>query len=463
MSDAAVVLYNHCNIIPKKPIAYSDEVDNRSKPLSLEGVQSETNYRNFNIRLATFENWPNTEVSQIDLAQAGFIYTGEDDIVVCPFCKIEGYRWVSGDIPMDDHTHWRPNCPFVRSTIEHDHAPSTSRNLDTCGLYGVEILPNSVPEDNNSLDYKRLGIHKIKGALYEDKISYESRLATFDKWPKSLKQRPAELAEAGFYYTGVGDQTLCFYCGGGLKDWEENDEPWEQHALWFSKCGKDSQASTPSTSSETTKDEPQPEALSEKCEKSDKETEAAEKTLCKICYKNELGVVFLPCGHIVACVDCAAALKNCAVCRRPLEATVRHLRFKTLTSTQHSLLTTANHILYRLTNRDLSLLGSRDLSLLGSTLFMGSILTSMTQQIRCIVSISLAHSLDSKLLHIPRKMAFNSPTVSPCQKVEIENNAIGCIQRAQLWLLSLFFLLKKKKNDRDNRQQLNSLNAPKDA
>ena len=30
----------------------------------------------------------------------------------------------------------------------------------------------------------------------------EARLATFREWPSGLQQRPEELAEAGFYYTG---------------------------------------------------------------------------------------------------------------------------------------------------------------------------------------------------------------------------------------------------------------------
>ncbi|KAF7384454.1 hypothetical protein HZH68_014066 [Vespula germanica] len=37
--------------------------------------------------------------------------------------------------------------------------------------------------------------------------------------------------------------------------------------------------------------------------------------VCKICYNGELGVVFLPCGHMVACVDCAPEMTTCAVCR----------------------------------------------------------------------------------------------------------------------------------------------------
>ncbi|XP_072376914.1 death-associated inhibitor of apoptosis 1-like isoform X1 [Diabrotica undecimpunctata] len=323
-----------------------DQPDNGSKtrePLVEVSSPRQEDYSVYENRLASFTNWPNTQVSRESLAQAGFIYTGQDDIVICPICKIEGYRWVSGDNPMDDHRVWNPNCPFLnrRDNIEHDHSV-VSR--DTCGLFNIELLPNSVPEDNTS-NLQKLGIQPGTGPQNQDKITYESRLATFQGWPKSIKQRPSELAEAGFYYTGAGDQTVCFYCGGGLKDWDEGDDPWEQHALWFSKCvflnlkkGKefidqvkrkaDPQFSIPGPSGTQAKEEPTAtESSSDKSEtvktKSDRESFATDTTLCKICYKNELGVVFLPCGHIVACVDCAAALKTCAVCRKPLEATVR--------------------------------------------------------------------------------------------------------------------------------------------
>ena len=45
--------------------------------------------------------------------------------------------------------------------------------------------------------------------------------------------------------------------------------------------------------------------------------------MCKICYSEELGVVFLPCGHMVACVKCAPGMTSCALCRQPVSMTVR--------------------------------------------------------------------------------------------------------------------------------------------
>ena len=51
------------------------------------------------------------------------------------------------------------------------------------------------------------------------------------------RQQPKELAEAGFFYIGLSDQVKCFYCDGGLRNWQADDYPWTEHARWFSKCG----------------------------------------------------------------------------------------------------------------------------------------------------------------------------------------------------------------------------------
>lgn len=44
---------------------------------------------------------------------------------------------------------------------------------------------------------------------------------------------------------------------------------------------------------------------------------------CKVCMDGEVNIVFLPCGHLVCCVNCAPALRNCAVCRSLIRGTVR--------------------------------------------------------------------------------------------------------------------------------------------
>ena len=48
-----------------------------------------------------------------------------------------------------------------------------------------------------------------------------------------------------------------------------------------------------------------------------------EARICKICMDNEIGVVFLPCGHLICCVQCAPSLKDCPLCRTNIQGTVK--------------------------------------------------------------------------------------------------------------------------------------------
>lgn len=48
-----------------------------------------------------------------------------------------------------------------------------------------------------------------------------------------------------------------------------------------------------------------------------------EARLCKVCMDCEVSVVFLPCGHLVSCARCGAALPACPLCRAPVRALVR--------------------------------------------------------------------------------------------------------------------------------------------
>ncbi|KAH9488695.1 Baculoviral IAP repeat-containing protein 7 [Bulinus truncatus] len=47
--------------------------------------------------------------------------------------------------------------------------------------------------------------------------------------------------------------------------------------------------------------------------------------MCKICLDNDVSVVFLPCGHLVSCADCANAMRNCPVCRSNVRGITRAL------------------------------------------------------------------------------------------------------------------------------------------
>ena len=48
-----------------------------------------------------------------------------------------------------------------------------------------------------------------------------------------------------------------------------------------------------------------------------------ERSLCKVCLDATACVLFLECGHMVACPMCAPALANCPVCRAEVKGTLR--------------------------------------------------------------------------------------------------------------------------------------------
>uniref|UniRef100_A0A6V7KQN5 Uncharacterized protein n=1 Tax=Bracon brevicornis TaxID=1563983 RepID=A0A6V7KQN5_9HYME len=186
------------------------------------------NYHCLKIRLDSYKDWPTSFISPERLAAAGFYYTGEDDHVKCYECGIEIFDWDEGDDPISDHQRWRPACRFLRQNISTDNNPHLTASTN---LVGETRQPDCL-----SAQLEKLVIPKPKTLAHPEYGSYEARLETFDNWPTSVTQTKEELADAGFYYTGQGDHTPCYFCGGGLKDWEPEDIPWVEHAKWFSRC-----------------------------------------------------------------------------------------------------------------------------------------------------------------------------------------------------------------------------------
>ncbi|WAR13962.1 DIAP2-like protein [Mya arenaria] len=62
-----------------------------------------------------------------------------------------------------------------------------------------------------------------------------SRKASFNQCAE-IHIMPRTLAEAGFYYAGIGDCTRCYWCGIGLRNWNREDDTWTEHARFSLDC-----------------------------------------------------------------------------------------------------------------------------------------------------------------------------------------------------------------------------------
>lgn len=342
-------------------------------------------------RVKTFDNWPLDWLDKFELARTGMFYTGDGDKVKCYFCEVEIGRWEEHDLPVPEHLRWSPNCPLLRRRttnnvpidIEALDRVLPAISYDLCGANdSIEVRPFAyaegtinMPPRPGSANFASSPIAAASSTSssgiayfpeYPEYAIEAARLRSFAEWPRLMKQKPEQLSEAGFFYTGVGDRVKCFSCGGGLKDWDEHDEPWEQHALWLSKCrylnlmkgqtyieavlakhkaqeaaatksqeiampkasgGSESveTATNTLTCDVTPAAEKAPECLPTVAQKqpSAPNSSIPEEKLCKICYAGEYNTAFLPCGHVVACAKCASSVTKCPLCRKPFTDVMR--------------------------------------------------------------------------------------------------------------------------------------------
>lgn len=278
---------------------------------TMDTIISSEKYCSESKRLETFVNWPSRYVDKYCLAKTGMFYTQEDDKVACYFCKVEIGHWEEGDNAVGEHLRWSNNCPLLRRQLTNN-IPINSEDLlnilppvsyDICGNNnGIEIRPNAYPEGT-------ISSHPVYEMEYPEYGNVSSRVRSFCGWPKNKTQTPEELAHAGFFYTGTEDKVICFSCGGCLKQWFPDDDPWEHHALFFSDCKflkakKDLGLvkSIVSKPNETTKVADQ----------------TNEKNLCAICYVNKFNMALVPCGHLI-CEKCASLVISCHICRSPFK------------------------------------------------------------------------------------------------------------------------------------------------
>lgn len=197
-------------------------------------------------RLQTFTTFPSyCPVSALTLAQAGFSYTGEGDKVRCFSCHATVEGWQQGDSAVGRHQTVSPNCAFINGMNcwrngAHSALPNSDQLSEGC-LSNAAWQQSSDPSSNLHADYLlRSGqVVDLSDSLYPRTpamCSEEARLRSFHNWPAYAPVTPADLANAGLYYTGIADQVECFCCGGKLKNWEPCDQAWSEHRRHFPWC-----------------------------------------------------------------------------------------------------------------------------------------------------------------------------------------------------------------------------------
>jgi baculoviral IAP repeat-containing protein 7/8 len=156
---------------------------------------------------------------------------------------------------------------------------------------------------------------------YPQFINQEQREKSFTdmNWSLQLKPHYKELAEAGFFYTGSSDGTVCFNCGQGLHQWKETDNAFVEHVKHMPSCS----FLQISKGLEFVKDIKRmlrnPPSLEEIIEDIYKDEppliEITPGKECLVCTTKERQIAFQPCGHYATCISCSYSVKTCCICR----------------------------------------------------------------------------------------------------------------------------------------------------
>lgn len=325
------------------------------------------NYMDTDVRLESFHNipWMYGEIVDTNLlADAGFYYVGTGDCVRCFFCGGGLRHWDYGDLPAVEHARWFPKCEYIiylkgKEFVEQHKEPSdeeveenTGAATQTLNVYGTRAAVNNTVNVNTTPG-------KISGELNEDELhdlmnSEESNLVIawlvyemgydivrvretirlyFQTHTKKITTKyilnMIETAEAAENrrtappviqeFRGTNNSFLYRTPAPNNK----TPTPHPVDALNIKRRDPNNPV-VPPTELEN-KPTPKPKTTGSKRAMSlvEENEQLKEMKTCKVCLDNDSNTVFLPCGHMATCEECAVKVAKCVICRTVIKGTVK--------------------------------------------------------------------------------------------------------------------------------------------
>ncbi|XP_045195482.2 baculoviral IAP repeat-containing protein 7-A-like isoform X1 [Mercenaria mercenaria] len=246
-------------------------------------------YAVYSKRLESFEAWPEyIPVDKIDLVDAGLVYTGVGDSVRCYFCGGGLRNWEYGVVPMEEHAKWYPKCPHILLVKGQAYTERLSRG--------------EKPEIDGSSGNVYLDTSAKTNLI--DSIAAQSCIEI--GYTDHMVQKAIDIYTNKYGKNDFKGKDLCEI----LFELEENPEAIDTY--------KEDQSQIAQVDSDTLNEDIEPlETLVEENQR------LKENQMCKICLDSRADIIFLPCGHMVSCPQCAPALTKCPVCRKTVNGHIK--------------------------------------------------------------------------------------------------------------------------------------------
>ncbi|XP_063431768.1 baculoviral IAP repeat-containing protein 7-B-like [Mytilus trossulus] len=266
---------------------------------NVEDSHNDFIYTDYNVRLASFRNWPKTQ-TPVDLAGAGFFYTGKNDVVKCYSCGIRLGEWEPHEHPWMEHSKHSPECDFVKIKMPNreTHNLLTEQPSPSSEEYGAIANPTEdvVTEFDNpsSRVFSTKIISDNDIDLYMESPAAFAVLHTWSTKP-NIKQLVKETLIA-----------LCHdkQCKPSAEKiarvvWllEERDKKIKELKEYIQSLESDA-------------------------------ANRSAMTKCGICLTEERTIVCCPCGHFFCCAACSDRLQldqnpRCPLCRHAVDRFVK--------------------------------------------------------------------------------------------------------------------------------------------
>ncbi|XP_017575366.2 baculoviral IAP repeat-containing protein 2 isoform X2 [Pygocentrus nattereri] len=329
-------------------------------------------------RLLTFVNWPaRIPVRPDQLAKAGFYYVGRNDDVKC-FCCDGGLRcWESGDDPWVEHAKWFPRCEYLLQEKGQEFVhqiqarfPRLFEQLLTNGDNNSRefVDPPVVhlgPGEERSEDAVMMNTPVVKSALemgFERSLvkqTVQSKILTSGENYKTVQELVSDLLSAEdekreeereLFAEEMASDGFTFLKKHhtALTQRLKSVQSLMDHLLEESVISQkeyDTIRNCTSVKQQTgqlidlvlSKGNAAAEVFRNWIKKNDvyllrelmdlpmeeQLRRLQEERTCKVCMDKEVNIVFIPCGHLVVCKECAPSLRKCPICRGLVKGTVR--------------------------------------------------------------------------------------------------------------------------------------------
>ncbi|XP_053396672.1 baculoviral IAP repeat-containing protein 2-like isoform X1 [Mercenaria mercenaria] len=269
--------------------------------------------------VATFKDWSTNGISIEELSSAGFYATGSRDSVKCFYCGGGMQHWQQDDDPWIEHARHFPDCDFLKLHVEEEfikkahYVDGKDAMESTFGHVKKRLVPDQLIEDLNS---KASLLLMEKGYKQED-VEHAIERAREKHGSGDLRAHHIleALLESETFTTPCSKDTFSSSRPTNHMNLSNGYTERPVHVpvnLW----GNVSESLGEKTYNDDALDTEQDCLLEEN-------RALKHRITCKICLDNDACIVFIPCGHMVSCRQCAGRQNKCAVCRADIKDTIR--------------------------------------------------------------------------------------------------------------------------------------------